>query len=77
MTAVEVFNTVMLKCWDLLSFEVPGLDGVTGKQFVAAQFLMLLAVAAVQLALGFGQGSYRSGQSGKKHISKERKNDEK
>lgn len=77
MVALDVFGSVLGSCWELLSFPIPGLDGVTGKHLVIALILMNVVVAAVSLTFGFGGSSQRSGLGGKHRISAERKNDEK
>lgn len=78
MQALEIIGTVLGYCWDMLSFTVPGL-GVSCKVFVAALLLISLSITIVHYAFGFGGSGtdYRSGTSSKKHISENRKGDEK
>lgn len=74
---LEIFGTVIGHCWELLSFEIPGL-GVSCKVFLAALLLINLSIAAVHYAFGFGGSGtgYRSGDSRRKYISEERRGDE-
>lgn len=77
MQALEIIGTIINSCWAILAFEVPGL-GVSCQVFLAALLLISISIKAVQFVFGFGgSGSgYRSGQSGRKHISKNRKDDQ-
>lgn len=74
---LEIFGTVISHCWDLLSFEIPGLC-VSCKVFLAALLLINFSIAAVHYAFGLGGSGtgYRSGDSRKKYISEERRGDE-
>lgn len=78
MEALEVFSTVIGHCWDILAFTVPGL-GISCQVFVTAILLINISIAVAHFAFGFGGSgsSYRSGQSSRKHISENRKGDEK
>lgn len=78
MQALEIIGTVIGHCWDMLSFTVPGL-GVSCQVFVAALLLISLSITIVHFVFGFGGSGtgYRSGSGGKKHISENRKGDEK
>lgn len=76
MQALEIIGTIVSSCWDILAFEVPGL-GVSCQVFLAALLLIGISIKAVQFVFGFGSdSSYRSGHSGKKYISDDRKGDE-
>jgi len=77
MVGVEIFSSVMLHCWNLLRFQVPGFD-FTAQQFVLALFFMGLGCTALSLTLGVGGGtSQRSGHSGKHRTSEQRRHDTK
>ena len=78
MAALDILGAVISSCWEILSFEVPGLD-VSCKTFLAALMLVNFSIAAVHYAFGLGgSGSgYRSGHSSRKHISENRRSDEK
>ena len=78
MNALEIFGTIIMYCWGLLTFEVPGLN-VTCQEFVQALILIKVSVAALRFVFGLddsGSG-YRSGGNGKRGISEKRKGDEK
>ena len=74
---LEIFGTVISHCWELLSFEIPGL-GVSCKVFLASLLLINFSIAAVHYTFGLGGSGtgYRSGDSRKKYISEERRGDE-
>lgn len=78
MDASHIFGTVLGYCWDLLSFTVPGLN-IDCKSFVAGLITINISIAAVSFVFGLGGPGtgYRSGSGGKKHISENRKGDEK
>ena len=77
MEALDIIGTVIGYCWDMLAFTVPGL-GVSCQVFLTALLITNLSIALAHFAFGFGgSGSaYRSGDSRKKYISKERRGDE-
>ena len=79
MQALEIIQTVVFHCWDILAFPIPGLGGATCQQFLIALMLINISIFASQFAFGIGKGGsgYRSGQSGKKRVSENRKGDEK
>lgn len=77
MSAQALFSYIMGLCWDLLSFEVPGL-GVSCKVFVIALVLVNISILSVRIAFGLGSldTSYRSGHGRSRKISDKRKGDE-
>lgn len=77
MSAQALFQYVLGLCWDLLSFEVPGL-GVSCKVWVIALVLVNLSILAARIAfdLGYLDTFYRSSSSRNAKISDKRKGDE-
>lgn len=76
--APRIFSYIVGLAWDLLSWEMPG-TGSTAKIWVLMLVSINVLFAALHFAFGLGGGSgtsYRSGDSRKKHISNERKGDE-
>lgn len=76
---LEAISFVLAAVWGLFTgVQVPGL-GISFAAWFLAMLLITLSIQLVSYVFGFGGGgsSYRSGQSGKKHISENRKGDEK
>lgn len=74
----HIFSYILGLAWDLLSWEMPG-TAFTTKDWVLMLAIINVLFAALHFAFGLGGGSgtsYRSGDSRKKHISNERKGDE-
>lgn len=73
----HVFSYIMGLSWDLLSFDMPGING-TGKDWVIICIVFNLTLAALSFAFGLGGNGtgYRSGDSRKKYISEKRRGDE-
>ena len=76
MEALNVIGYILGYCWDMLMFPIPGI-GVPCQAFIAAILLISFSIKVVHYAFGLGgSGSgYRSGHSGRKHISENRKGD--
>lgn len=74
----DIFVYIVGLCWELLSFEVPGTGGMDGKAWVILLVIINITLAALSYAFGLGGSGtdYRSGNSRRKHISKERQGDE-
>ncbi len=77
MAALTIIQSFFGAAWDFLTgLTVPGIGISFASWFVA----LILAGISIKLAahlLGFGGSSYRSGDSRRKHISENRKGDEK
>lgn len=79
MEIVSAIGTVLTAIWGLFTdVQVPGL-GISFASWFIALLLVGLSIQVVSYVFGFGGSGtgYRSGQSGKKHISDDRKSDEK
>ena len=78
MAALEVVTSLFSAFWEFLTgVQVPGI-GISFASWFLALTLIGIALDLISHALGFGGGSgYRSSSGGKKHISENRKGDEK
>lgn len=76
--AEQIFSYIIGLSWDLLSFKMPGMGNMDGKTWVVLLVTINITVAALSFAFGLGGNgtSYCSGNSRRKHISKERQGDE-
>lgn len=76
--AEDVFAYIIGLSWDLLSFKMPGMGNMDGKTWVVLLVTINITLAALHYAFGLGGNGtgYRSGNSRRKHISKERQGDE-
>lgn len=75
--AFSIFRYVVGLAWDLLSWEMPGM-AIDAKTWVALLVTINVTLAVMSYAFGLGGSGtgYRSGDSRKKYISKERRGDE-
>lgn len=73
----HIFAYIVGLAWDLLGFEMPG-TGNTAKIWVLMLVTINIFLAVLHYAFGLGGSGtgYRSGDSRKKYISKERRGDE-
>ena len=73
----HIFAYVVGLAWDLLSWDVPGM-AIDAKTWVALLVTINIVLAVMHYAFGLGGSGtgYRSGDSRKKYISKERRGDE-
>lgn len=78
MAALEVITSLFSSFWTFLTgIQVPGI-GISFASWFIALTLIGISLDVISHGLGFGGGSaYRSGSGGKKHISENRKGDEK
>lgn len=78
MEALDIISTLFTSVWGLFTgTTVPGL-GISFASWFIALLLIGISIKLVNYVFGFGDDTgYRSGHSGSKHISNERKNDEK
>lgn len=79
MQALEVVTSLFSSIWGLFTgTQVPGL-GISFASWFIVLTLVGISIDLVSHVLGFGGSGtgYRSGQSGKKRISENRKGDEK
>jgi len=77
--SLNVVSTIYNGVWSMLTqIQVPGL-GISFAAWTIAGLIITFSIALTAYTLGIGGNgsSQRSGQSRTKHISKERKNDEK
>lgn len=77
MEILEILGSILSSAWMFFTgLTVPGL-GVSFATFFIALILIDISIAAVHYVFGLGGSGtgYRSGQSGKKHISENRKGD--
>lgn len=77
MEALEILGSVISSTWEFFKgLTVPGL-GVSFATFFIALILIDFSIIAIQYVFGLGGSGtdYRSGQSGRKHISENRKGD--
>lgn len=78
MEILDILSAVFSAAWGLFTdIQVPGL-GVSFASWFIALLLIGIAVKAAQYVFGFGGSGtgYRSGHSGKKYISENRKDDD-
>lgn len=76
---VDIVSSVLSAVWGLLKgVQVPGL-GISFASWQIALLLISISIGLISFAFGFGGSGtgYRSGQSRTKHISENRKSDEK
>ncbi|WP_300022594.1 hypothetical protein [Oscillibacter sp.] len=74
---LTVLQTVFGNAWHMIcSVEVPGL-GISFGAWQLAGLIISFMLALIRYEFGVGGSGQRSGQSRTKHISNERKNDEK
>lgn len=75
--AFSIFRYVVGLAWDLLSWEMPGM-AIDGDQECYPGLCINVTLAVMSYAFGLGGSGtgYRSGDSRKKYISKERRGDE-
>lgn len=79
MEIVTAIGSVLTSVWGLFQgVQVPGL-GISFASWFIVLLLVGLSIQLVSYVFGFGGGGtgYRSGQSRNKHISENRKDDEK
>lgn len=79
MEILDIISTILTGVWGIFSGnQVPGL-GISFASWFIALLLIGISVKVVSYVFGFGGSGtgYRSGRSGRKHISNERRNDEK
>lgn len=79
MEVLDILSAVFAAVWGFFSgVQVPGL-GVSFATWFLALVIISLSIQAVRYVFGFGGSGtgYRSGHGGKKHISENRKGDEK
>lgn len=75
--AVAVFGQIIGLCWDILAFEIPGLQ-ISCQTFVVSLIIINLSIAVLAfIGIGGSGTTPRSGSGGKKHISENRRGDEK
>lgn len=76
---LEIISSLFSSFWGLFAgVQVPGL-GISFASWTIALVLIGLSIRLVSYVFGFGGGGtgYRSGQNRNKHISENRKSDEK
>lgn len=76
---IDIVSTVFTDVWNLLkNIQVPGL-GISSASWQIALLLIGISISLIHFVFGFGGSGtgYRSGQSRNKHISENRKSDEK
>lgn len=79
MEIVSAIGTLLTDVWGLFQgVKVPGL-GISFASWFIALFLISISLSLISYVFGFGGSGtgYRSGQSRTKHISENRKSDEK
>lgn len=79
MEILDILSTIFSAAWGLFTgTTAPGL-GISFASWFLALLVAGISIKLVSYVFGFGGSGtgYRSGQSGRKHISNERKNDEK